>query len=96
MLLSQFPLTFQQTQNELPQETWLSVAKNFSKNSNVDDTGISLPVFPSRTNLRLPNISVTLKIVKKVITNVHSLEASGPDCVPVVALKKCDLNFNTY
>ena len=26
-------------------------AKNFSKNSNLDDSGISLPVFPSRTNL---------------------------------------------
>ena len=28
-------------------------AKNFSKNSNLDDSGISLPVFPSRTNLKL-------------------------------------------
>ena len=25
-------------------------AENFSKNSNLDDSGISLPVFPSRTN----------------------------------------------
>ena len=28
--------------------------ENFSKNSNLDDSGISLPDFPSRTNLRLP------------------------------------------
>ena len=28
-------------------------AENFSKNSNLDDSGISLPVFPSRTNLKL-------------------------------------------
>ena len=28
-------------------------AENFSKNSNLDGSGISLPVFPSRTNLRL-------------------------------------------
>ena len=27
-------------------------AKNFSENSNLDDSGISLPVFPSRTNLK--------------------------------------------
>ena len=27
--------------------------KNFSKNSNIGDLGISLPVFPSRTNLKL-------------------------------------------
>ena len=45
-------------------------AKNFSKNSNLDDSGISLPVFPSRTNLKLHNISVTPKMVKKVITNL--------------------------
>ena len=42
---------------------------NFSKNSNLDDSGIYLPVFPSRTNLKLRNISVTLKMVKKVVTN---------------------------
>ena len=29
--------------------------ENFSKNSNLDDSGISLPVFPSRTNLKLLN-----------------------------------------
>ena len=33
-------------------------AENFSKNSNLDDSGISLPVFPSRTNLKLHNNSV--------------------------------------
>ena len=36
-------------------------AENFSKNSNLDDSSISLPVFPSRTNLKLDNISVTPK-----------------------------------
>ena len=39
-------------------------AKNFSKNSNLDDSGISLPVFPSRTNLKL-HISITLKMVRR-------------------------------
>ena len=38
--------------------------ENFSKNSNLDDSGISLPVFPSRTNLKLHNISATPKMVK--------------------------------
>ena len=28
-------------------------AKNFFKNSNLDDSGISLQVFPARTNLKL-------------------------------------------
>ena len=41
-------------------------AEIFSKNSNLDDSGIYSPVLPSRTNLKLHNISVTLKMVKKV------------------------------
>ena len=45
-------------------------AENFSKKSNLDDSGISLPVFASRTNLKLHNISLTPKIVKKVIMNL--------------------------
>ena len=65
-------------------------AKNFSKNSNLDDSGISLPVFPSRINLKLHNISVTPKMVKKVITNLDSSKASGPDCISVVVLKNCE------
>ena len=62
-------------------------AENVSKNSNLDDSGISLPVFPSRTNLKLPNISVSSKMVKKVIMNLDLSKASGPDCIPVVVLK---------
>ena len=34
-------------------------AENFSKNFDFDDSGISLHVFPFRTNLKLHNISVT-------------------------------------
>ena len=65
-------------------------AENFSKNSNLDESGISLPVFPFRTNLKLYNISITPKMVKKVITNLDSSKASGPDCIPVVVLKNCE------
>ena len=39
--------------------------------------------------MKLHNISRTPKMVKKVITNLESSKASGPDCLPVVALKKC-------
>ena len=45
-------------------------AKNFSKNSNLDDSGMSLSVFLSRTNLKLHNVSVSSKMVKKVIMNL--------------------------
>ena len=64
--------------------------ENFSKNSNLDDSGISLPVFPSRTNLKLHNISVTPKMVKKVIMNFDLSKASGRDCIPVVIIKNCE------
>ena len=62
-------------------------AENFSKSSNFDDSGISLPVFLSRTNLKLHNISVTSKMVKKVITKFDLSEASDPYCIPVAVLK---------
>ena len=61
--------------------------KNSSENSNLDDSGISLPVFPSITNLKLHNISIISKMVKKVITKLDLSKTSGPDCVPVVVLK---------
>ena len=64
--------------------------KNFSKNSNLHDSDISLPVFPSRTNLKLHDISITSKMVKKIITNFDSSKASGPDYILVVVLKNCE------
>ena len=45
-------------------------AENFSNNSNLDESGISLSVFCSRANLELHNISVTPKMVKKVIMSL--------------------------
>ena len=65
------------------------LAENFSKNSDLDGSCISSPVFPSRTNLKLHNISVTPKMVKKVIMNLDLSKASVSDCIPVVVLKKC-------
>ena len=66
-----------------------SFSSNFSKNSTLDDSGISLPVFTSRTNLKLHNIYVTPKMVKKVIMNIDLSKESSPDCIPVVVLKNC-------
>ena len=68
--------------------------KNFSRNSNIDDLGIYLPVFPLRTNLKLYNISVAPKKVKKVRTNLDLSKAFGPDCIPVVILKNCELGLS--
>ena len=65
-------------------------AKNLSKNSNLDDYGISLPVFISGTNLKLNNISITLKMLKKVIMNLDSSKVPGHDSILVVVLKNCE------
>ena len=65
-------------------------AESFSLNSNLDDLGVSLPVFPSRTNLKLHNISVTPKMVRKVVMNLDLSKASGPECIPMVLLKNCE------
>ena len=61
-------------------------ARNVSQNSYLDDSGISLPTFPSGTYLKLHNISVTPKILKKVIKNLDSSKTPGADCIPVVVL----------
>ena len=65
-------------------------AENFSKNSNLDDSGISLTAFPSRTKLKQYNISETPKMIKKVILNLDMSKASDPDFIPVVLLKNCE------
>ena len=57
-------------------------AENFSKNSDLADPGISLPVFLFRTNLKLDNTSVTPNMVKKAIMNLYQRTVS--------------LNFITY
>ena len=64
--------------------------KTFLRTLNLDDLGISLPVFSSRTNLKLHNISLTPKMVKKVITNLDLSKVCCPDCFPVVVLKNCE------
>ena len=70
--------------------------KNVSKNCNLDESGISLPVFPSAANLKLRNISVTCKIVKKVITKLDLSKASDANCIPVVVLKNCESELSYF
>ena len=65
-------------------------AENLLKNSNLDDSGISLCVFPSRTNLKLHNISGTPKMVKKIVMNLDLSKVTCPDSIPVVILKNCE------
>ena len=46
--------------------------KNISKKTNLNDSGIYLLDFSSRTSQKLHNISVTPKMFKKVLTNLSS------------------------
>ena len=62
-------------------------AKDFARKSNLDDSGISLHFFLTRTDLKLHNKSVTQQLVKKVIINLGLSKASGPNCIPKVVLK---------
>ena len=50
--------------------------------------------FPSRINLKLYNISVTPKMLKKVIMNLDLSKSSGPDCIPVVVLENCECRLS--
>ena len=65
-------------------------AENLFKNSNLKDSGIPLPASPSRANLKLHNISVTPKMVKKVIMNLDSSKVPGPDYKLVLIVKNCE------
>ena len=69
-------------------------AKSFSRNSNIDDSDISLPIFHYGTNLKLHDHSVTPKMVKKVITNLDFSKAAGRDCILVVVLKSCETELS--
>ena len=69
------------------------LAGDFSKNYNLDDSRISLPIFPSRTNLK-QHISVTPKMFKRVIMNLDLPKTCGPDCIPVVVLKYCEAELS--
>ena len=85
--------TGQEVLSSAPDKTKL-FAEKFSKNPNLDDSSMSLPVFPSRTNLKLRNISVTSKMLKKVIMNLDLSKLSGPDCIPVVVLKSFEVGLS--
>ena len=49
-----------------------------------------------KINLKLRNISIIPKMVKKVITNLDLSKLSRCDCIPVVVVKNLSLNFHTY
>ena len=65
-------------------------AKIFFKSSNLDESGICSPAFPSRIYMRLHNIPVTLDLVKKVTIDLDSSKVTRPGCILVVVVKNCE------
>ena len=53
-------------------------------------TLILVTLISSRTNLKPYNISITPKMIKKVITNLDPSKAFGPDYIPVLVLRNCE------
>ena len=66
----------------------------FSKNFNLNDSDIYLPVFPCGNNQKLYIIPITPKLVKKLIINFDSSKVPGPDYIPVVVQKNCEPNLS--
>lgn len=54
--------------------------KIFSGNTNLDNSGSSLPAFFSKANLKLNIISISPVVLKKIINVPESHKMSGPDC----------------
>ena len=59
-------------------------AENFSRNTKLGNSGISLHIVPRKSNLKLDNICLDKNLVKRVITYLDSSEVSGHGCIPVV------------
>ena len=72
------------------------IGEIFSKNLNIDDLDTSLITFCSRSNLNLHNIPVTLKMFKKVITNLDFSEDSDSDYIKLLFLKNLNPNFHRF
>ena len=68
----------------------LNKSKSCRSQAKTGISGISVPVFPSRSDLKLHNIPVTPKIVRKVVTSLDTSKAPSPDCIQVVILKNCE------
>ena len=68
----------------------------FSENSSLQEWGVSLPGFPSRTNCKLHFANATPELLRKFVSDHDYLKVSVADCMQVVALKSVILKIYTY
>ena len=57
---------------------------------------MSLPAFLSWNSLKLHDIPVTPKMIKMVITDIHSSIVFDLDCTPQAVLENNESSFDTY
>ena len=67
---------------------WKNVVQ-FASNPTISDAGVELPTFPSRTEHSLSLPLISSKRVRRVIFELDSTKASGPDSIPVTVLRNC-------
>lgn len=65
------------------------LAKLFSWNSTLDDSGNELPDFPPRTDVQLSVVHVTNADVASIIKNLDLSKATGPENILAKRFKKC-------
>ena len=62
-------------------------ASKFASHSTLDDQGCLPPEFPNLTDERLCDLKVSAGQISKLIKELDSTKATGPDSIPVVVLK---------
>lgn len=65
------------------------LARFFSSNSSLDDSGHQLPEFPSRTGEEFCTVDITTVKIANIIKSLDPSKATGPDGIPVIVLQKC-------
>ena len=65
------------------------LAKIFSSNSTLDDSGHQLPDFPSRSETQFSDVAISTVKVAKIIKSLDPSKATGPDGIPVSVLQNC-------
>ena len=64
-------------------------AQIFAANSNVNDEGVPLPDFDTRTDVELKSVDFSVKKIASIISKLDASKATGPDGIPIILLQKC-------
>ena len=63
-------------------------AEIFAKNSNIDPGNLTPPTLPP-TQHSMPKIEFNTEKLKKILMNLNTKKATGPDGIPAIVLKMC-------